>query len=322
MNPPSREILPAWLWNFQSLLLFVFDRDGIIQQYSSSFQKKFLATHASAGNIHLNNAFDKKNVAQLLISVADISRQEKDRRSTQFITLPDKEDNLFICEYSCIFRTQSGKDLFVGIITQDEEIARLIEYNKEWIDAFFNNSPGSAWVTNEAGEMLLMNSVSRELVGLGNDYKNKTLWDIYPKHMADVFFENNRQVLETNEMLVTEENFIDKYGRSRISMVYKFPLKTKNNKRLIGGWSIDITERKKAEQKINRHNLKIKELAFLQSHEVRRPLANILGLIQLIHSDEKNFAEDDLMRLLDYIKTSAFELDDIIKKVIDKLREE
>ncbi len=45
----------------------------------------------------------------------------------------------------------------------------------------------------------------------------------------------------------------------------------------------DITERKKAENQLKLQNEKLLEIAFLQSHIVRRPAANIIGLINLIN---------------------------------------
>jgi K+-sensing histidine kinase KdpD len=91
---------------------------------------------------------------------------------------------------------------------------------------------------------------------------------------------------------------------------------------LVGGWAIDITERKEAEQKIFAHDLKIKELAFLQSHEVRRPLANMLGLLELIKAENHKIESEHLQNMLLYIQLSATELDNEIKRVIDKLQEE
>ncbi len=60
-------------------------------------------------------------------------------------------------------------------------------------------------------------------------------------------------------------------------------------------------------------NRRLKEIAFIQSHEVRRPLANILGLVELVSAPAENCS--DYMPL---IKKSAEELDHVIRTIVTK----
>jgi PAS domain S-box-containing protein len=190
------------------------------------------------------------------------------------------------------------------------------------IDSFMNNSPASAWICDPDGKLLTMNKYFLAFTGLTHTDIGKTLWEVYPKQLADLYYRNNAIVLDSNNILKTEELSIDTTGKTRNFLVYKFPLFTVDNKKLVGGWAIDITERKVAEQKIFAHDLKVKELTFLQSHEVRRPLANMLGLIELIKADGDKIENEYLKNILLYIQLSATELDNEIRRVIDRLQEE
>ena len=94
---------------------------------------------------------------------------------------------------------------------------------------------------------------------------------------------------------------------------------TMDNRTLIGGWSIDITEKKEAEQKVIEHTERLKEIAFLQSHEVRRPLSNILTIVNLLEIKSDLQKDAELIELLSYLKQSSIELDMVIKKIMYKI---
>jgi len=81
---------------------------------------------------------------------------------------------------------------------------------------------------------------------------------------------------------------------------------------------IDITERKLQEQKIQEKNQKLTEIAFIQSHEVRRPVANILGLVSLI--DKKNLDTTNL-EIVEHLERSTKDLDNVIHKIVEKTYE-
>jgi len=65
-----------------------------------------------------------------------------------------------------------------------------------------------------------------------------------------------------------------------------------------------------------KHKKILSEIAYLQSHEVRAPLARILGLINVI--DYVKHDSNDNKKVLLNIQKSAQELDEVIKKIVDK----
>jgi|APHig6443717497_1056834.scaffolds.fasta_scaffold302287_2 signal transduction histidine kinase len=75
----------------------------------------------------------------------------------------------------------------------------------------------------------------------------------------------------------------------------------------------------KSKEKLVEKNKSLEEYAFITSHNLRRPLANILGLVQLF--DEKKSDDDLNKEVIEKLKTSAEELDEVIKqttKVLNK----
>lgn len=79
----------------------------------------------------------------------------------------------------------------------------------------------------------------------------------------------------------------------------------------------DITDKKIADRKLKEQNEKLRRIAWMQSHEVRKPLANIMGLLTLIDSQKTAAMQE---HVLQYLKQSSDELDQIIRNIIEKTK--
>jgi len=78
----------------------------------------------------------------------------------------------------------------------------------------------------------------------------------------------------------------------------------------------DITEQRNRTKAIENQNLQLKEIAWMQSHVVRAPLARMMGFINLIEFNKNPELENK--DLLPYVLDSAKELDRIIREIVDK----
>ena len=83
--------------------------------------------------------------------------------------------------------------------------------------------------------------------------------------------------------------------------------------------AIDITERLNYISTIEMQNSKLQEIAWIQSHLVRAPLAKMMGLIDVI----KNHSVSDMekTKLLVHVLDSAHEFDVLIKDIVGKTEE-
>jgi PAS domain S-box-containing protein len=78
----------------------------------------------------------------------------------------------------------------------------------------------------------------------------------------------------------------------------------------------DISESKRYIMAIEQQNETLRNIAFMQSHVVRAPLARLMGATGLIRDYHNSEQENN--QLLDYILTSAQELDTVIKAISNK----
>lgn len=75
----------------------------------------------------------------------------------------------------------------------------------------------------------------------------------------------------------------------------------------------NITERQKYISAIEAQNNRIREIAWIQSHIVRAPLARIMGIVDVLK--EKDASDEDMNDMLDKMIDSASQLDDIITDI-------
>jgi PAS domain S-box-containing protein len=82
------------------------------------------------------------------------------------------------------------------------------------------------------------------------------------------------------------------------------------------GIETDITERKRFEQRLQQQNDQLKEIAWISSHEIRGPVASILGLISLYdHSHpEAPFNKE----ILQHLEGVTKKLDVVIHRIVNK----
>jgi PAS domain S-box-containing protein len=74
----------------------------------------------------------------------------------------------------------------------------------------------------------------------------------------------------------------------------------------------DITDRKQKEIFINHQNQQLRQIAWIQSHELRRPVANILGLADLLKTEDLAHQQ----QVLENLYTSVNELDAKIHQIV------
>jgi PAS domain S-box-containing protein len=84
--------------------------------------------------------------------------------------------------------------------------------------------------------------------------------------------------------------------------------------------SVDITSRKQAEELLNEQNQRLLEFAHLTSHQLRQPLARILGLVNLFNF--QNLFDPFNSTIIKHLLTSAQKLDEVIHEMNDKISNE
>lgn len=86
----------------------------------------------------------------------------------------------------------------------------------------------------------------------------------------------------------------------------------------VGCISRDISERKKTEEQMSKQLSQLREIAWIQSHELRQPLTNIMGLASLIEADAEDPVE--VRSHVTLLHQACEKLDEVVRGIVKKIR--
>ncbi|RFZ84259.1 PAS domain S-box protein [Mucilaginibacter terrenus] len=201
-----------------------------------------------------------------------------------------------------------------------EKIIRndVLKESEQHYYMLFSLNPSPMWIYDaETLYFLQVNKAAIEHYGYTeDDFLNMTIKDIRPKSvLPDLLNTLQHNRTEKSWHMTTQHR--DKYGNDfhvevRCSTI---PFKGREARLVIAQ---NITEQINHTQAIERQNTKLKEIAFIQSHLVRAPLARIIGLSAVIR---QNLDEPVDQQILGFLDTSVNELDQIIRSVVNNSQE-
>jgi len=125
-------------------------------------------------------------------------------------------------------------------------------------------------------------------------------------------FKDEESIFDNHQTIITQNH--QKKNKDKIIAQVKYNKIIHNNKEAIIIVSNDITKSIEHLNEIENQNTKLKDIAWIQSHVVRSPLTNILGLIKLINETESVNDKE----LLDHLNQSVIELENTINEIVNK----
>ena len=133
-------------------------------------------------------------------------------------------------------------------VTEQKEMAADLREIQEQLALFMRHSPIHVFlkqVTERESRVLFASESFVDLVGIpGSQMTGKTMENLFPVAFASKMTRDDWEVVSGNQVLTLEEEF-----NGRQYSTIKFPISQGGNK-LLAGYSIEITERKRAEAKI------------------------------------------------------------------------
>ncbi|HVP37357.1 MAG TPA: response regulator [Terriglobales bacterium] len=112
---------------------------------------------------------------------------------------------------------------------------------------FMENFPGYAYLKEQNGVFVFINQYAEKVFGWNlKEAIGRTDFDLCRADLAQKVRERDQQVLSTGQTMEFVET-LETEGKKIDYLTYKFPIPRKGQPPLLGGISVDITERKKAE---------------------------------------------------------------------------
>jgi len=175
-----------------------------------------------------------------------------------------------------------------------------LKKQKLFIESVIENIPDMIFVKDAKHfRFEEMNKAGEVLLGLKKqDILGKDLLDKFSKSQADFFLSKDKEVIKSGKLLDISEEFIDTPKGVRILHTKKIPIfDEKHNPLYLLGISEDITERKRAEEKIKESESRYKTLFDLSSDAImtlaapdwRFTSGNLAALKMFNAKDEQDF---------------------------------
>lgn len=233
----------------------------------------------------------------------------------------------WILERKCIIKDNAGKPVKLVGITLDITKRKLHEQELQESNERFKI------LTKATVEAIIDWDIKNNKVVWGEGFQTMLgyniensgfdLWssNIHPDDKEKVFLDLNKALFDPKVFQFNAEFRFLKADKSIAYVQHKgiFIRDAKGKATRALGAMIDLTETLERMSKIEMQNKVLKEIAWTQSHLVRAPLANILGLTELLK--ENMNSGDENAQLIDYLKESAEKLDTVINNIVNKTTE-
>jgi len=239
--------------------------------------------------------------------LADLKKEGK--LADYEITLRNRDGSLILCSLSCrIFFDPAGQpEKIVGSMRdigerkkaeiQKEDALAALRENEAIFDQLMKNSPVYMFFKDENLRPIRLSANFREMLGRPVEQAlGKTMDELFPSDLSKKIIADDKRILEQGRPVVVEEEL-----NGRFYTTIKFPIHVEGRPRQLAGFTIDTTERKRAEDRIKNAlealqvSLREKELLL---QEVHHRVKNNLQIISSLFNLEAEHASDETRRVL------------------------
>ena len=201
---------------------------------------------------------------------------------------------------------------------QELDLLRLVQDYK----ILFANNPLPMWAYDlDELKIVMVNNAALSLYGYTRkEFLSLNIYDLRPESEHQRLreeLENRRSY--TDLKLSTEWLHIKKDGTMMYVDIASHQIKLNDHRaRLIV--ANNITERRQVQARLMTQNKQLREIAQLSSHELRGPVASMLGLVSLF--DESNVDINLNKQIIKHLNVCAKDMDKVIHMIVKKTYEE
>lgn len=237
---------------------------------------------------------------------------------------PDKEGKLHDTEWEFIALKNEEGQVIGGQGIGRDITDRLNEQRelvgiKSNLEALINNTEDLIWSVDREYRYLSMNESYKAAIEIHTGHRpnlGETAMHINftPDILAAWLDYYNRGVSGERYAVLTESKM--PYGEINYFETSFNPIYNEAGEITgVGCFARNITERVKTTQAITEKNERLQNIASLSSHELRRPVATMLGLINILDKDD--FYNPENKQIIEHILAVGLEIDDVIRLIVD-----
>lgn len=213
------------------------------------------------------------------------------------------------------YPTANGLAIYFRDITEEKRIREQIYRDGQNLRAIINNTRDLIWSVDRDFKIITGNDPFwQQIAGLtGKTPAELSNADLDPDLLQSYIAYYRRAF--TGEAFSTVIERTAGAGLRTYRQLSFNPIRDQQEVIGVNCFMRDITEQQQHLEKIEKQNDSLREIAWTQSHRVRAPLANVLGLIPLF--DTADPASPENLVVLEKIKAAAGQLDQVIREIVD-----
>ncbi|MBD1890953.1 CHASE2 domain-containing protein [Coleofasciculus sp. FACHB-SPT9] len=141
----------------------------------------------------------------------------------------------------------------IAIVSHLAYLEEELKRSKEFLQKVINTIPDPIFVKDKEHRWIILNQAYCKFIGYPLEtLLKKSAYEFFPKHEAEVFWQNNEQVLQGGEEQENEEEFTDIFGTTHLIATKRSLHKDAAGNIFLVGVIRDITERKRIEEELKR----------------------------------------------------------------------
>ena len=222
-----------------------------------------------------------------------------------------------------VYPASEGLTVFMRDITYEMHVQEEILWTKNNLEALINNTEDLTWSIDREGKYVYMNSAYTkritDVVGVAPQEGDDAYVHSGPTEEINAEWKSYYHRAFAGERYVIRHESINPKTKELEHFEVSFnPIyKGKKDKIIgVGCFARNITERLKTEEALIEQNERLKNIASLSSHELRRPVASMIGLLNIL--DRENFSNPENKQIMDHLHTVTQEIDEVIRLIVNK----
>ncbi len=243
------------------------------------------------------------------------------------IIRPDKAVRYLFSEaYFDLSKDGTPESLYGVIhdITESKKAEEALAQSEANLRLIMDLMPQSIFVKDYNGKYIFVNNYFAEFYGVTqNEIVNKSEREIQEvKSDSDFYLKQDQEVISSGKTkTIPEHSYTDRHGNARLFHTVKVPFTIAGtNEKAVLGITTDVTAQKQAEEErtkmiadLVQRNKDLEQFSYIVSHNLRAPVANILGLVNIMQTIGLDKNEENLAA--DYLTTAAKNLDSVITDI-------
>ncbi|HVW98100.1 MAG TPA: PAS domain-containing protein [Mucilaginibacter sp.] len=191
-------------------------------------------------------------------------------------------------------------------------------HTKNNLEALINNTEDLIWSVDDGKNYISVNAAYQKWVTNHHKFEPQPGMSAIRKEVFVIDWEPYYNRVLAGERFTVVDKYICKGSNTSNVFEISFNPILSAEQKVIGAgcFARDITEQLAKQQSIEMQNEQLTEIASLSSHELRRPIANLLGLIPLFDYEHPGNSEN--IPILKNVAASARELDDVVQQIVDQ----